>query len=500
MSNPSATQTEPFIGRGNIQVGARFSRFDRAVLLVIAGLLLLLGAILLLGDRIGVTINRVGPLGQSARSTSPIILTFSESMNRDALPDYLTVSEVRPGTDPQSLTESDRLSQIEGSIVWTGRTAFFRPAAPLTPGASYVVTLAPGFESDQGRAVLSEYRFGFSVRRPRVAYLAPATGIPNLYIVDPAAPGQPQQISSSPSGIWDPNVSPDGSMIAFSEKNTTSGTSDIKLINLETGELRQLTNCQDADCTAPVWRPDGQVIAYQRVDFNSSLPDVPVSPTRIWLLDMNTGATRPMFSDTQVLGFGLMWSRDGNRASLYDYSTPGILLHDFTTNETTIIPSQYGSPGIPSPDGQRLIYPEVVLSEAQARSYLRLVDLTTMTDEPIANPDEPIDDDNAAWSPDGTRLAIARRYLDERYTRGRQLYLMDVATREIETLLFDEHYMLGFFSWDPNGNALLIQRFPDPVALNDPENRGIPELWVLEVNTGALTKVADDAMFGRWLP
>jgi Tol biopolymer transport system component len=500
LTNPSRPQNENFIGKASAQTGAQFSRFDRAVLGVIAALVLVLVAVLLLGDRVGVTLNRAGPLGEDARSTSPIILGFSENMNRDTLPDYLTVAEVSSGTDPQTLTGAESLATVTGSIQWTGRTAFFRPAEPLTPGASYVVRLAAGFQSEDGRAVLSEYRFGFTVRRPRVVYLGPATDIPNLYVVDPSNPAAPQQVTSSPSGVWDPSVSLDGRQIAFAEKNTATGTSDLKLINLETGELRQLTNCADADCTVPVWRPDGQVIGYQRVDFNSDLPNVPVSPTRIWLLDMNTGATRPMFNDTQVLGFGLVWSADGSRASLYDYSTPGILVHDFATNETTVVPSQYGSPGILSPDGTKLIYPEVILSDAQARSYLRLVDLTNQTDEPISDPDEPIDDDNAAWSPDGTKLAVARRYLDERYTRGRQLYLLDMTTGETETLLFDEQYMLGFFSWDANGTSLLIQRFPDPVALNDPENRGIPELWILDVPTKALTKVADNAMFGRWLP
>lgn len=497
LANSSVPQVEHFIGQAN---RAGFSRFDRAVLGVITALVVALGVILLLGDRVGVTLSRVGPLGDSARSTSPIILSFSENMNRDSLTNYLQVVEVAPGTDPETVNNINTTAAIPGSITWTGRTAFFRPTTPLTPGGAYIVQLAPGFASEDGRQVLSEYRFGFTVRRPRVAYLGPATDIPNLYVVDPSNPDAVQQVTNSPSGVWDPSVSPDGTQIAFAEKNSTTGTSDLKVINLETGEIRQLTNCADADCTAPVWRPDGQVIGYQRVDFNSNLPNVPISPTRIWLLDLNSGATRPMFSDSQVLGFGLIWSADGNRASLYDYSTPGILVHDFPTNETSIIPSQYGSPGILSPDGTRLIYPEVILSDTQTRSYLRLVDLNNQTDEPIGNPDDPIDDDNAAWSPDGMKLAIARRYLDERYTRGRQLYLLDMATGEIEELLFDDKYMLGFFSWDPNGSSLLLQRFPDPVALNDPENRGIPELWVLDITTKALTKVADNAMFGRWLP
>jgi Tol biopolymer transport system component len=257
-----------------------------------------------------------------------------------------------------------------------------------------------------------------------VAYLAPANSAPfNIWIADPANPAAAQQVTFSPSGIWDYSVSPDGAQIAFSEKNGNTGTSDIKLLDLDSGAIRQLTNCLDADCKTPTWRPDGQVIAYERVDFNSDLTQVGVGPTRIWLIDLNTNpaTTQPLFSDTQMLGYGVQWSADGNRITVYDSSNQGIVLHDFDTDATSIIPSRFGGSGWLSPDGTRIVFPEVLLDENQARTYLRIVDLETQQLSMLTAVDDPVDDDTAAWSPTGELLAIGRRYLDDRYTRGKQL-------------------------------------------------------------------------------
>jgi Tol biopolymer transport system component len=386
---------------------------------------------------------------------------------------------------------------------WNGKTLLFQPKAALQPGASYAVILDKGAVSDTGRAVLAEYRYGFQVRRPRVAYLAPATSSPyNIWIADPADPSSAKQITFSPSGIFNYSVSPDGSKIAFSERNTNTGTSDIKLLDLDTDGIQQLTNCQDADCTTPVWRPDGQVIGYERVELNSAFTQVGVSPTRIWLIDLTSSppSTRPLFSDSQMLGYGLQWAADGNRITVFDYNSQGILFHQFNPDSTIVIPSRYGSAGWLSPDGTRVIYPEVLLQQAEARSYLQLVDLKTQQIKAMTSPDDPIDDDIAAWSPDGKMLAIGRRYLDDRFTRGKQLYLMNPDDSSVQEVLVDPKYQLGSFVWDPNGQQLLLQRFPDPVAMGDPNNPGKPEVWTVDIATKALTKIADDAFLPRWVP
>src|SRR5690606_30146980 len=154
------------------------------------------------------------------------------------------------------------------------------------------------------REVLSNIRFDFDVRRPRVAYLTPADSVPqNVWIAEPGVEASAAQVTFSTGGVLNFDVSPDGTMIALAERNEY-GTSDIKLLNLETGATEQLTNGVDSDCNTPVWRPDGTMILYHRIDLNSDLGSVGVSPTRVWLIDLTTTppVNRPLFSDSQILG------------------------------------------------------------------------------------------------------------------------------------------------------------------------------------------------------
>lgn len=501
MHDPKSENFSP-VKASNHRHFFNLTRFDRSVAFVIVLLVAATGLTILLGDRVGVTLQRVGPLGVS-RSTSSIVIQFSESMNRDSVVPRLQVAQIPAEKAGESLAKEEALNTVEGTVTWNGATLNFRPSKALLPGATYQVTLQPGAVSDSGRTVLSEYRYSFSVRRPRVAYLGPASSANpfNIYIADPSDPiNSVQQLTNSPSGIYDFSVSPDGSKIAFSEKNTSTGTMDIKMLDLDSGGIQQLTNCADAECKAPVWRPDGQVIAYERIDYNSDLAQtIGASPTRIWLIDLSStpATTRPLFDDSQILGYGVEWSDDGQRIAMFDYGSQGILVYDFGGGDPVIIPSKYGNPGQLSPDGTQVVYPEITLDEASARSYLQLVDLTTNQIRRLSNPDDPIDDDTVAWSPDGTYLVIGRR---DANARGKQLYKMNPADGSVTPLLIDPDYYHGLFVFDPTGTQLVIQRYPDPVALNDPDNPGLPQIWTLDLQTGELIKVADNALLPAWVP
>ncbi len=481
----------------------KLNRFDRRVAFILVLLLALTGLIVLLGDRVGVTLQRVAPLGV-ARSTSSIILQFSETMNRVTVPPTVSVFQIPPHKLNATVTENDILSPVDGIVSWSGTTLNFRPAKPLTPGAAYGVQLRPGAVSESGRKVISEFQYTFTVRTPRVAYLAPANGSPiNLWVADPYNPGVAHQVTNSPSGIYDYGVSPDGSKIAFTEKNSNTGTMDIKLLDIDTGGIQQLTNCADSECKTPVWRPDGQSIAYERIDLNTSLAQqVGASPTRIWIIDLSSqpATTHPLFDDSQLLGYGVRWSADGTRISMFDYASQGILVHDFRDGSTQVIASKYGNPGELSPDGTKLLFPEVTLANNEATSYLQIADLVTKNLQRLSNPEDPVDDDTAIWSPDGTFLVVGRRYLDERNTRGRQIYQVNPVNGDSVPLVVDPAYQNGYFSLDPTGTLLVMQRFPDPVVMNDPNNLGLPEIWTYDIQTKALTKVSDNAFVPRWVP
>lgn len=381
----------------------------------------------------------------------------------------------------------------------------FTPSEAMPPGEQYTVTLQHGAVSQSGRVVLNDYQFSFEVRRPRVAYLYPSDNIPqNIWVVDPSDPDNAMQVTFSPSGIYDFSVSPDGSKIAFAERNT-NGTNELKMIDLDTGALTQLTNCLDSSCTTPVWHPSGLQIAYERVDYNSDLGAVGQSPTRIWLVDLTTTppTTRPLINQSQVLGYNAQWSADGDKIALFDSGSVSILVYTPSEEQIVSIPSRSGSSGALSPNGNYLIYPEAapIVEGGSIRNYLRIVNLVDNTIDYVSRPEDGVEDDQVRWSPNGEIIAISRRYSDERYTRGHQLALVDPFNpSDVRALTDDPAYANGTFSWDPNGDQLVIQRVPLLDANNQPNNLARPEIWVLNVETGEMQRVAQNAYIPRWVP
>lgn len=463
---------------------SRLTRFDLIVIAAIAVLIAGISVTILLGDRVGVTLERVTPLGM-ARSTNRITLQFSETMNRDTVTERLRFEPELPGT-----------------VSWNADTLIFTPEEAMPPGTGYTVTLEAGAQSDSGREVLSEYQFSFTVRTPRIAYLFPADDFPqNVWIVDPLVPDSAEQITFSPTGVYDFAISPDGSSIAFAENNP-DGTNDIKLLNFETGALTQLTNCPDSACTTPTWRPDGNTIAYERIDFNSDLAgQVGNSPTRVWILDLTVTppTTRPLFSELQILGFNAQWSADGSRIAVFDASAGTILVYDFNDSTLIGIPSRAGSSGALSPDGRRLVFPETAIIEGSgARTYLRVADLDSSEVIYLSTPDDGTDDRRAQWRPDGEILAVSRR--NEAEIRGTQLYLVDPVTGAAERLTNDPRYANDFFWWDPTGTQLVIQRFPELDENMQPNNLGRPEIWTLNTETGEMIQAAVNGFVPRWVP
>lgn len=333
------------------------------------------------------------------------------------------------------------------------------------------------------------------VRLPRAAFIAPADAYPrNVYLAD-LETGVATPLTDAAHGVEDFAPSPDGTQIAYTQNND-DGTADIWVVEVASGEARPLTRCVRALCMAPAWHPDGTRIAYQRQEF-SAAPGDAARATRAWVVDVSTAQSALLFPDVQLLGADPVWSPDGRRVAVYDARAGGIRVHDLLDGSVVVLTSEPGETGLFAPDGERLVYPVLVRGALGQEFYahLMLADLPAGTQVSLSGePDAPVDDGFAAWSPDGTRLVVARRYLDERYTAGQQLYTLDVATGDAAPLLVDAAYTHAAPQWDATGRYVLYQRF----ALA--EAGAQPEVWVLDTHTGEARMLAQNAFFPAWLP
>lgn len=345
-------------------------------------------------------------------------------------------------------------------------------------------------------------------RQPaRVAYLYPALAAKqNVWLSDIDNPGHQQQLTYSERGVFDFDISHDGRWLAYAER-VGSGSVTLRLLDMPSGQARDLVDCAalSALCTAPVFSPNGDMLAYQRAEALGASFGL----SRIWLVDMTSGGyeTIPLIDDNQIVGHSAIWSADSNTVSFYsaDASQPGILIYDLAPRgeeepQLRFIPSSHGAMGTLSPSGRQVIFPDLAFRDNQFYSYLQIADLAEREFAAFTESNDPIDDVAAQFSPDGRTVAIARRYTDSRWTPGHQVYLRDLsaATADWQAVAYDPDYNTSYFRWDAGGQRLVMQRFPlrADAASGEPAR---PEVWIHDLTSSKTVKIIEDAYLPQWV-
>jgi Tol biopolymer transport system component len=87
-----------------------------------------------------------------------------------------------------------------------------------------------------------------------------------------------RECGSSPTSHLNrgPRWSPDGKRIAFFSDR--SGDREIWTIDINTGEMRQITNLGGQNVAWPVWSPDGKYLAYTVFGANTFI----IQPDKLW--------------------------------------------------------------------------------------------------------------------------------------------------------------------------------------------------------------------------
>ncbi len=263
----------------------------------------------------------------------------------------------------------------------------------------------------------------------------------DLYRI-PLSGGKAESLTQGHAWDMQPRFSPDGRSIAFTSDR--AGGDNIWVLDLETGELQQVTHESFQLLNNPAWTRDGRFIA-ARKHFTTSRS---LGTGEIWLYHVNANeqnkgvaiVQRPSPVFQKELGEP-MFLPDGSGLYYSQNATPGdtFIYHqdsnqeifqikkiDFPSGDTETV---VGGPGgavrpTPSPDGKTLAY----VKRVRAASRLFLMDLASGTETMLL---DQLDQDmqetwavhglypNMDWTPDSKEIVL--------WTGGR-IWRVDIAT------------------------------------------------------------------------
>jgi Tol biopolymer transport system component len=413
---------------------------------------------------------------------------------------------------------------IEGSITWEDNTLVFDPQTHWPAGQTITVTLEGGSQS-AGLLPLSQRgtkTWSFTIRRPGLLYLYPSDGPSDIFRINPQT-GESERLTDTSGGVIDFSVIPSGTQIYYSVKNS-QGKSEISVLDLVKQESavvqdnpqgvaqinspQLLISCPKAICRAPSLSPEGDFLAYERtVLIGNEEPTYP----QVWFISINPsdaeleGKPVPTLAgepDHQTMQPS--WSPDG-LLTFYDTTASAFIFLDLRSGESTGFLNQTGQPGDWHPEGREYVAAEIFFNDENTSpkeskqefymgSHLILYNRFTGTTRDISNA-ENLEDTWPSFSPDGTYLAFARKYLDATgWTPGRQLWLMESGWDEAQQLTDAPQYNHFAFVWSPGGDQLAYVSF-NQSTLTEPT-----EIWLMDMDTFWPTSLVEGGFAPQWAP
>jgi WD40 repeat protein len=235
--------------------------------------------------------------------------------------------------DADSVREALQFNpSLEVSLKWNpaGDLLTITPQDSWPAGSTVVLTLKNGVRSRLRLPILEEHSWELEISPFLLSYLWPADGSSNLYLLNPET-GENQQLTTETEGVLDYSPLPDGLGMIFSVPKPTGG-SQIKILDRGTGNITLVLDCQESFCRSPQIDPDGNWIAYETYPLTSN-----ANPT-IQLYNLNTEEIVELGS-TKTWLENPLWSATG-WLSYYDRSASEFVLWEPVDDQKLIVSNE----------------------------------------------------------------------------------------------------------------------------------------------------------------
>ena len=252
--------------------------------------------------------------------------------------------------------------------------------------------------------------------------------------------------------ISDPQVSPDGRMIAFTitdpDKAANKPRTQIHLIPVEGGEPRQLTSGEQSS-ESPRWSPDGKRLAY-------------ISDSQVWTIDVASGEKKKITS-VAISADVPVWSPDGKWIAFAAEVYP-----ECTTEECNRKRAQAADESkVKAKVADRLLYRHWKTWKEGKRSHVFVVNVETGAardltpgdyDAPpfsLGGPPE------YAFSPDSKELAFTRNTeKDEAISTNNDIFTVAVTGGEAKRITTDNRGADSTPVYSPDGRYIAYRSQP----------------------------------------